>query len=106
MTRVTFMLANGQARTVDAREGDSVMRAAVDAGIEAIEGICGGGLSCATCHVYVDEKWIVRVHPPREDELALLDFTEAPRMERSRLGCQIALTNDLDGLVVQVPVAR
>lgn len=106
MTRLTFVLPDGRARVVDARNGDSAMRVAVEIGIEEIEGMCGGALSCATCHVYVDPDWADRLPAPRADELAMLDFTEAPRTERSRLSCQITLTADLDGLVLQVPKAR
>jgi 2Fe-2S ferredoxin len=106
MPRVTFMLAEGESRSVQAHEGDCVMRVAVEAGIEAIEAICGGGLSCATCHVRVDAAWIDRVPPPTPEELDMLDFTEAPRTDNSRLSCQIMLTGDLDGLVVHVPTMR
>lgn len=106
MPRLTFILPGGESLLVQAREGDSAMRTAVEAGIEAIEGSCGGGLSCATCHVQVDAAWVDRVPPPGPEELGLLDFTEIPRTERSRLGCQIELTPALDGLVLHVPAAR
>lgn len=90
-------------RSVRAEPGRSVMRAAVDAGIEGIAADCGGMLSCATCHVYVASDWAGKLPAPAEDELAMLDFTAAPRRENSRLSCQIVVGPELDGLTVELP---
>lgn len=106
MLNVVFVLPEGTVRTVQAHAGDSVMRAALAAGIDGIEGTCGGGLSCATCHVQVDAAWADRLPAPEAGELDLLDFTEAPRTPASRLGCQIVLDEGLDGLVLAIPALR
>lgn len=89
--------------TLEAREGQSLMQAAVAANVHGIEADCGGLLTCATCHVYVREPFASRLPPPSEDELGMLEFTAAPRRANSRLSCQIQLTPALDGLTVDLP---
>ena len=83
--------------------GQSLMRAATDAGLDGIKADCGGCLSCATCHVVVDPAWADRLPPPSSDEEAMLETTAAPRRPTSRLSCQIVLGEDLDGLVAGIP---
>ena len=100
---VHLVAADGTRRTVGARVGQSLMRAAVDAGEEGIAADCGGCLSCATCHVIVDPAWAARVGPPSDDEAYMLEMTASPQQARSRLSCQITLDGSLDGLVVQLP---
>jgi 2Fe-2S ferredoxin len=102
MTSVTFVMTNGQARTVDIASGMSVMQGAVRAGIEGIDAICSGAAVCATCHVYVAKEWIGRLTAPSTNETRTLDCTVDPD-ETSRLSCQILVNDDLDGLVVRVP---
>jgi 2Fe-2S ferredoxin len=82
------------------------MRAAVDGGIDGFAAVCGGCLTCATCHVIVDGAWAAKLPPPSADEQAMLEMTAAPRQPTSRLSCQIELTPALDGLVVQLPVTQ
>ena len=96
---------DGSVRTqeVAAHPGGSVMQAAAGAGIDGIAADCGGMLVCATCHVYVAPEWASRLPAPVEDELAMLEFTAAPRREGSRLCCQIDITAQLDGLTVELP---
>lgn len=94
---------DGRRHTLRARTGASLMRAATGAGVEAIAADCGGCLNCATCHVIVDPGWLARLPPPSLDEAAMLEMTAAPRQPGSRLSCQIALDETLDGLVVQLP---
>lgn len=96
---------DGTARTqdVEAAPGASVMQVAAGAGIEGIAADCGGLLVCATCHVYVAPDWAQRLPPPVEDELAMLEFTAAPRRAGSRLCCQIDVTPALDGLTLELP---
>ncbi len=84
-------------------DGRSLMKAAVDAGVDGIAADCGGVLTCATCHVYVDEAWQARLPPPSADEDTMLDYTAEERRPTSRLSCQIALTPALDGLTVTLP---
>jgi ferredoxin, 2Fe-2S len=89
--------------TVEASAGQSLMRAALAAGIDGIAADCGGSLVCATCHVWVDAAWSDRLAPPTPQESAMLEFTAAPRRPDSRLSCQIPLDASLAGLEVQLP---
>lgn len=100
---VHLIAADGCRHTARARVGRSLMRAAVDGGIDGIAADCGGCLSCATCHVIVDAAWADKLPPPSADEQSMLEMTAAPRQPTSRLSCQIELTLALDGLVVQLP---
>jgi 2Fe-2S ferredoxin len=104
--KVTFVAADGRATTIDARPGDSLMRAAVGAGVDGIAADCGGCLSCATCHVYVDDNALATLAPPSRDEDAMLEMTASPRQPNSRLSCQIVLDESLDGLRVQLPPSQ
>lgn len=103
MPKVTYVATDGSRRTIDATVGDSVMSTAVRNGVSGIVGECGGNMSCATCHVYVDEEFAEPVGPPGDLEDAMLDLGVADRRATSRLSCQIALTEVLDGLVVATP---
>lgn len=100
--RVTFRSPDVAERVVNALGGLTLMEAAVQAGIDEIEAQCGGGLSCATCHVYIPEAWRSRTGEPSEMEAELLEGADH-RTAASRLSCQIALTEELDGLVVYLP---
>jgi 2Fe-2S ferredoxin len=100
---VHLIAADGRRHTLRARVGRSLMRTAVDGGIDGIAADCGGCLSCATCHVIVDAVWSAKLPLPSGDERAMLEMTAAPRQSTSRLSCQIELTPALDGLVVQLP---
>jgi len=95
--------AGGKTHTLHPATGQSLMRAAVAGGIDAIAADCGGSLSCATCHVYVDAGWAARLPPPSNDEVSMLEMTGAPREATSRLSCQINLSDALDGLSVRLP---
>ncbi len=88
---------------VTARAGRTLMEAAVDAGVKGIAADCGGLLTCATCHVVLPGPWAARVPAATADEEGMLDFTATPRQPGSRLSCQITLTEDLDGLQVELP---
>ncbi len=107
MTTLRFIIpqAGGAsaARDVPAQAGESVMQAAVAAGLDAIAADCGGLLTCATCHVYVDPAWAGKLPPPTSEELGMLEFTAAPRRDTSRLSCQIIVAADTDGLVIELP---
>lgn len=105
MTRVRARLTDpqGLVHEVSAPAGTSLMRAATDAGVDGIAADCGGCLSCATCHVYVEAPWCERLPPPGADEQAMLEMTAAERIPGSRLSCQILLTPALDGLCVRLP---
>ncbi len=103
---VTFHAATGEPRQVRGRVGKSLMQAALDAGIDGIAADCGGCLSCATCHVFVDGDWLQRLQPVSEDEAAMLEMTATPRAANSRLSCQILLQQELDGLSVRLPASQ
>ncbi len=103
MPKMTFIERNGAAREVDAPAGLSVLEVAHKHGID-IEGACEGSLACSTCHVIVDAAWFPKLATPTEDEEDMLDL--AFGLEKtSRLGCQIVISDALDGLVVKLPAA-
>ena len=102
MPKITFIEHDGIKHEVSAETGMTVMEAAVKNSVPGIEAECGGACSCATCHVYVDEKWCETTGQPEEMEEDMLDFAFDVR-DTSRLSCQIKVTDELDGLVVQVP---
>jgi len=105
MTLVKFVDAGGAETDVQIDDGISVMEGAVRAGIDGIDADCGGQLSCATCHVYVDNQWAALMPQLSDDEDALLEFA-VDRQANSRLSCQILVRADLDGLVVHVPATQ
>ncbi len=83
--------------------GKSLMEAAVSAGIDGIAADCGGLMTCATCHVFVQEPFAAQLTPADSEELGMLAFTAVPARPNSRLSCQIKLTPALDGLTVELP---
>ena len=101
MPKMTFIERDGTRREVDAPNGLSVLEIAHKHGVE-IEGACEGSLACSTCHVIVDAVWFEKLSEPTEDEEDMLDL--AFGLEKtSRLGCQIVMSDALDGLVVKLP---
>lgn len=103
MAKVTWILPSGVQISAEVKDGTNLMNAAVDNNVLGVVGECGGCLSCATCHVYVDDAWVDRVGPPNTNEDAMLEITEAPKKLSSRLSCQIESNAGLDGLVLHVP---
>ena len=103
MPTMVFIERDGRRREVDAPLGLSVLEIAHKHDID-IEGACEGSLACSTCHVIVDAEWYGRLREASEEEEDMLDL--AFNLTRtSRLGCQIVVTEELDGLVVQLPAA-
>ena len=102
MAQITFTDHDGGERTVEAREGQTVMEVAIANDVPGIEAECGGGCSCATCHVYVHDAWSEVVGGPTPMEEDMLDFAFDVRPS-SRLSCQIKITPALDGLKVTTP---
>jgi len=101
MPSITFIEKDGSPKTVDAPVGLSVLEIAHRHGVD-LEGACEGSLACATCHVIVDPAWAPKLAKPTEDEEDMLDL--AFGLEKtSRLGCQIVITEALDGLVLRLP---
>jgi len=103
MPKMVFIERDGSRREVDAPNGLSVLEIAHKHGVD-IEGACEGSLACSTCHVVVDGAWFKKLSSPTEDEEDMLDLAFG-LTETSRLGCQIVMTDALDGLVVKLPAA-
>jgi len=107
MAKVTYISSTGESQSVDVESGESVMRGAMENGIDGIVAECGGGLACATCHCYVDDAWADKVGTPTsQDERDMLEMTASEIKSTSRLSCQIEITDALDGLVVHLPEAQ
>lgn len=102
MARITYIEFNGTPHIIDVPPGQSVMEGAVRNGVPGIDADCGGNCACATCHVYVDEAWIPKVEGPLEGEKSMLEYVQNAK-GNSRLSCQMAVTTELDGLVVSMP---
>lgn len=103
MPKVTWIVEGQEPIVADVASGDSLMEASLDNDVPFISGDCGGCLSCATCHVIVDDAWVAKVGSPDKVEVSMLECTEAPAETNSRLACQIFMSDDLDGLVLRVP---
>jgi 2Fe-2S ferredoxin len=103
MALVIYVEHDGTEHKVDVQSGNSVMQGAVNNAVQGIVAECGGGLACATCHCYVDDAWIDRVGPPSQMEIDMLECTASERKSSSRLSCQIAVSDALDGLIVRLP---
>ncbi len=102
MAKITYIEHNGKSHTVEVKNGLSVMEGAVQNNIPGIDADCGGGMACATCHVYVKEEWFDKVNIKSEGEDDMLDQAYEPN-KLSRLSCQISVTDDIDGLIVNLP---
>ena len=102
MPKITYIEHNGKSHTVEVPKELSVMEGALQNNIPGIDADCGGACACATCHVYVDEKWFDKLQKKEDAEQDMLDMAFEPK-KSSRLSCQITTTDELDGLVVKVP---
>lgn len=102
MPRIIFIEHDGTEHEIDAQSGLSLMNAAVDNLVPGIDADCGGECSCATCHVVVKDAWMAKVGQPNDREESMLDLNPE-REANSRLSCQVAVTDELDGLTVDVP---
>ena len=103
---IHFIAANGVTTTLTGKIGKSLMDVATANNLDGIAADCGGLMTCATCHVFVQEPFLSRLAPPDAEELAMLAFTAAPRQPNSRLSCQILLSAALDGLIVTLPASQ
>ena len=100
---MTFIDGAGTPHDLNAPVGHSLLQVAWDNGLD-VEGACEGAMACSTCHVIVDSDWFARLDPPSEDEEDMLDL--APMLKStSRLGCQIIVTEAMEGLIVSLPGA-
>lgn len=102
MPTAIFISPDGSNAEVDVPVGTSLMHAATTHGIDGIVGDCGGAMSCATCHVFVEEPFVALLPAPDASETQMLDYTAAPRQPNSRLSCQLLMTAELEGLTVRI----
>jgi len=102
MPKITYIEYNGKTHNVEVPNELSVMEGALQNNIPGIDADCGGACACATCHIYVDEKWFNKLPNKSESEQDMLDMAIEPN-KFSRLGCQITVNDDLDGMVVKMP---
>ena len=103
MVKITYIEFDGTQHVVDVAPGLTVMEGARDNGVKGIEADCGGACACSTCHVYVAEDWVEKLPEKEAMEADMLDFAWEPDPVRSRLTCQLKVTDALDGLVVTMP---
>jgi 2Fe-2S ferredoxin len=103
MAKITYIEHGGKEHVVEVANGMTVMEGARDNNIPGIEADCGGACACSTCHVYVDAAWVEKVPAKDDMETDMLDFAYEPDETRSRLTCQLKVTDALDGLIVQMP---
>ena len=102
MAKITFVTHENKEYTVEVQKGLTVMEGAVQNDIPGIDADCGGGMSCATCHVYVMDDWFNKIEKKTDGEEDMLDQAYEPK-SNSRLSCQITVSDELDGLVVNMP---
>ena len=102
MPKITYIEHNGKSHTIDVANGLSVMEGAVQNNIPGIDADCGGSMACATRHVYVKEEWFDRLLKKEDGEEDMLDMAYEPK-KYSRLSCQLTVSDELDGLIVNVP---
>ena len=102
MSKITYIDSSGNSKTIDVENGLSVMEGAVQNNIPGIDADCGGGMACATCHVYVKEEWFNKLDKPEDAEQDMIDMAFEPK-KNSRLSCQLIVSDELDGMVVTTP---
>lgn len=105
MGSITYIAADGTRTVVEGKAGQSIMRIALDAKVPGIVGECGGVLSCATCHCFLEDSLAAQVPPPSDDEKVMIDCAIDPR-ESSRLSCQVIWDEALNGIEVTLPAAQ
>jgi len=105
MAKITYIEHSGKLHTIQVQNGLTVMEGAVQNNIPGIDADCGGSMACATCHVYVKEEWFNKLPKKEDGEEDMLDMAYEPR-KFSRLSCQLIVSNELEGLVVNLPVKQ
>ena len=105
MAKVTYIEHSGNSQTIEIANGLSVMEGAIQNDIPGIDADCGGGMACATCHVYVKEEWFDRLLKKEDGEEDMLDMAFEPN-KFSRLSCQLLVSDELDGLTVSLPLKQ
>lgn len=105
MPQIKFLLPEGEEQIVEADNGQTVMEAAVDNMVPGIIAECGGCCSCATCHVQVEQSWFDKFEELDDMEEDMLEFA-VEQCDTSRLGCQITMSDELDGITVTIPAGQ
>tara|TARA_B110000902_G_C13908510_1_gene437300 strand:+ start:59 stop:379 length:321 start_codon:yes stop_codon:yes gene_type:complete len=102
MSKITYIEKSGKSQTIEVANGLTVMEGAIQNDIPGIDADCGGGMACATCHVYIKEEWFDKLIKKEDGEEDMLDMAFEPN-KFSRLSCQIIVSDELDGLIVSTP---
>ena len=105
MAKIKYIEHNGNRHEIDVANGLSVMEGAVQNDIPGIDADCGGGMACATCHVYVKDEWFDKLPKKEDGEEDMLDMAYEPN-KFSRLSCQLIVSDELDGLIVSIPAKQ
>ena len=102
MSKITYIDKQGNSKTIDVENGLTVMEGAIQNDIPGIDADCGGSMACATCHVYVEEEWLIKIPKAEEAEVDMIDMAFEPK-KNSRLSCQLIVSDELNGLTVTTP---
>ena len=102
MPKITYIDSTGNQKTIDVAIGLSVMEGAIQNNVPGIDADCGGSMACATCHVYVEEKWLNKLPKAEDAEVDMIDMAYEPK-KNSRLSCQLIVSDELDGLIITTP---
>ena len=102
MPKITYKDFQGNSKTIEVENGLTVMEGAIQNNIPGIDADCCGSMACATCHVYVEEKWLNKIQKAEEAEEDMIDMAFEPK-KNSRLSCQLIVSEELDGLIVTTP---
>ena len=105
MPKIIFKDNQGNSKTLEVENGLSVMEGAIQNDIPGIDADCGGSMACATCHVYVEEKWFSKLPKAEDAEVDMIDMAYEPK-KNSRLSCQLIVSDELDGLIVTTPAKQ
>ena len=102
MPKITYIDSSGNKKIIEVAKGLTVMEGAIQNNVSGIDADCGGGMACATCHVYVKEEWLNKLNKSEDAEQDMIDMVFEPK-KNSRLSCQIVVSDEIDGLVVTTP---
>ena len=105
MAKITYVDSSGNKKTIEVKNGLSVMEGAIQNNIPGIDADCGGSMACATCHVYVKEECLNKLKKSEDAEQDMIDMAYEPK-KNSRLSCQLIVSDELEGLVVTTPVKQ
>ena len=105
MAKIKYIEHKGKSHTIDVANGLSVMEGAIQNNIPGIDADCGGSMACATCHVYVKEEWFDKLPKKEDGEEDMIDMAYEPN-KFSRLSCQLIVSDELEGLVINLPVKQ